>query len=312
MKTIQFKLSNDQGYNKPKLWTIEELLKANELVFDELVLEENGYAVYFSNKGSECKKDPLFNKRRIRVKSKRMKCTVKGCNNITRSSFGVCKYHKETILEFHPVDWVGYFLVPQIIQNNLGEKLKLEIMKENRHFVPMHGWIIERLLYWANHDVEKLKLLDEFMKEIENQIPGRIPDATTLQESLMPNTHLPNYPKKIVNLTKKIVEKYFPKREFVNEAVPDCKYSSKPRIKNEKSIELTLTNFPLRIVATLVVLAMIAEEANRGDAWFREKYGLGEPERAGAHFAYTIYVLRKENRMTIKQITKLLQVPPWE
>ena len=66
------------------------------------------------------------------------------------------------------------------------------------------------------------------------------------------------------------------------------------------------------MIASLVFLAMIAEEANRGDAWFRRTYNLGTPERAGAHFAYTVYVLRKEGRINISQISKLLQVPPWE
>lgn len=310
------------GLNNPKQWSVKELQQSLKFKFKEEVFNESSFSVFFSNQGTDRKLDPLYNKRRERGSQHRRPCSViinerKRCNQETSSPFGVCKKHKKEILEKHTGDWVGHFIPPSDTMSNLDTYTRKRIQNSKRLLIPMHGWLIERLLSWSKSDKEKENSVNRFMQEITELIPGKIPDATSLQLTILTNQPKWVTPKELVDLTKKTVDRFFPFDRFSNANVPNCIFASRPKRtdmkdKNLAALSIEIPNFPVRAIATLIFLAMVSEEANRGDAWFRNKYNLGEAERAGAHFAYTVYVLRRENRMSIKQITKLLQIPPWE
>ncbi|WEU40865.1 MAG: hypothetical protein OdinLCB4_002835 [Candidatus Odinarchaeum yellowstonii] len=317
-----FNLLDRKSSNNPRLWTLQELVDSREYSYTKLILEENGFRVYFSNKGEELKEDPLWNKRRVKSKNKQQ-CNIdklkKGEKCSRLSSFELCQEHRKKFLTTHPVDWIGYFTPPSNILSILDETIHKKIDSEQILLVPMHSWIIERIIQFINNNPEYEKTVDDFMKDIQRNIPGKIPDSTSLQESLMSNKNGDAELDDIMKKAQDTIEKNFPADKFKGINVPICRFSIKnktkaEKIKNneEKFVSFEIPNLPVRIAAALIYLGMIAEEANRGDAWFRKQYHLGEPKRAGAHFAYSVYVLRKEGRMSVEQISRVLQIPPWE
>ncbi|MFW9890248.1 MAG: hypothetical protein ACFFER_18850 [Candidatus Thorarchaeota archaeon] len=316
----QTTLDNEDGFDTPKLWTIRELQRAHIPEFKEKIIEEEQFLVFFSNQGIDPKEDPIWNKRRTKGRRNRKPCAAINdeghiCGVITQSPFGVCKTHMRDFLRYHPVDWVGYFIPPQVLLESLDDSTQKRILSHDRLLVPMHGWLIERLLSWSKLDKKRTDRVSQFMAQIEESIPGKISDATSLQEALQTHVLGSLTPQAIVSSAMESLDAVFPIEEYAGEFVPNCNFSSRPRKVDLDFIEpvfIEIPRFPVRAIAGLTFLAMVAEEANRGDAWFRQNYNLGEPERAGAHFAYTIYILRREGRMSITQISKLLQVPPWE
>lgn len=323
----QERLTADGRPQEPKKWTVSEVRQLGSSAFEQRIMEESGFEVYFSNQGRDPKEDPLWNKRRMKTTGSH-KCSAlvsggKECKETTRSPFGVCAKHRVFPLSYHPVDWVGFLKVPSELLENLSSDIRSDILGRRRLIVPMHGWLIERLLTWSCNDGEKKQTVSTLMKSIEESVPSRIPDATSLQEMLQTvkagrGSNELMSPDSICINVKRILDDAFPEANFSGATVPHCRFTSRPKktavrddAVGEKPFSLEIPNMPVRVVAAITILAMVAEEANRGDAWFRNRYGLGEPERAGAHFAYTVYVLRNEGRMSIKQICKLLQVPPW-
>jgi hypothetical protein len=159
---------------------------------------------------------------------------------------------------------------------------------------PPHYKITEWLISWAKNKMGEsgfLKL-DQFFNELLENVVGKIPDATTLQECVESNikdSRIPR-PEKIVEMVRGLVDKHFPLEEFSDVAVGENKV-------------------PIRIAAALVAIAYVCEESNRGDLWWfnfhKPKYG--KPKRGSAYMPFVYYLLRRHTNITPEQARMCLK-----
>ncbi len=266
------------------------------------VLKEGNYEVFFSDEGREKKEHPVLLRRTRNRSGIKKPCVVPGCSNWTRASTQVCSKHDKEIkkgheTKWHTKDWIGYFESPSSKASG------------NDQPVPWHGWLAKRILDWAGQDSVRLKIADSFMEALENEIPGKIPDSSTLANGeLLSNQNFPT-PEMLVDFTTTMVEKHFPSASFSGNVVPHCTF---PKRKPNPGFEVK--DMPIRVVAALTILGMICEEANRGDTWYRLNVSNpngGGSGRAGAYYAISVYLLMRRGKMNTAQLAKMLQVSPW-
>lgn len=162
-----------------------------------------------------------------------------------------------------------------------------------------HYHIIDSLLQWASQDEGRLRLLDNFVREVEESFRGHVPDSDTLQslwDGRRPRGLLDsrqadfNTPDEIWERVVSLIDDNFPKKEFGGEMAGDK---------------------PLRIVAYLLALAFACEEINRGDAWYRDMYltpigrRYGGPRKGGCLMPMGYYLLRRHTAAAPRHVEML-------
>jgi hypothetical protein len=245
--------------------------------FDGLVLDEKGFVVEFSNRGAKLKKDYC---RFRNPDGETVKCAIDGCTKMTRARSGVCTTHNtEHQWMLHKRDWLARIIPPGGTRD------------EYLTNAPGFGDLSESLIRWAGEDRKKIDRLDEFFFEAIDAIPGEIPDSTSLQkgfEGIEPNILSPQ---DIITMTLKTVNRYFPKNEFMAEET-----------ENIEIVAGITKKIPLRLVASLLFLGYVCEEANRGDRWYKTKNGTPESIMyAGCFMSAGYYLYRRFTKATPKQ-----------
>jgi len=244
--------------------------------FDGQVLNEHDFIVEFSNRGGLPKDDHC----RYRNPEKRyIRCAVSGCLNKTKSRQGVCTEHMgDYKWQKHKRDWLARIIPPgssreQFLTN-----------------APSFYDLTDILIKWAKSDVKKQERLDGFFFDIIDKIPGEIPDSTSLQDALEKKETGIIKPEEIILQIQETVDKHFPPMQFKGVFVENFK------------IKINHKRIPLRIIAALLQLAYICEEANRGDRWYKTR--IGKPEdsrRAGCFMSAGHYLYRRYTKATSNQ-----------
>ena len=250
--------------------------------FDGQVLNEHDFIVEFSNRGGLPKDDHC----RYRNPEKRyIRCAVSGCLNKTKSRQGVCTEHMgDYKWQKHKRDWLARIIPPggtreQYLTN-----------------APGFGDLTEILIGWVNLDKKKQERLDGFFFDVMDIVPGGIPDSTSLQESFEKNGVDIMEPEEIVSMVQETVDKHFPPSEFMDVLVENY------------NIKIEQESIPLRMMAALLQLGYICEEANRGDRWYKTRIGKPQDIRnAGCFMSAGYYLYRRYTKATPKQTRMALR-----
>ena len=246
--------------------------------FDGQVLSEQGFVVEFSNRGNKLHVDPG---RYRNPEKKQVQCAVCECSKNTTSRYGVCGEHRKQEKHkwmIHKKDWLARIIPPgssreQFLTN-----------------APSFYDLTDILIKWAKSDVKKQERLDGFFFDIIDKIPGEIPDSTSLQDALEKKETGIIKPEEIILQIQETVDKHFPPMQFKGVFVENFK------------IKINHKRIPLRIIAALLQLAYICEEANRGDRWYKTR--IGKPEdsrRAGCFMSAGHYLYRRYTKATSNQ-----------
>lgn len=251
--------------------------------FDSLVIGEKEFLVELSNRGEKPKK----NHNTYRNLNKDLVvCAAPRCQRKTRAVSGVCTNHK-TEYEWmrHKVDWMARIIPPKGTRTSYFMN------------IPGFGDLTESLWLWAKDDEDKIKRLSDFFFGCLDNVPGKIPDATSLQEALEGKIKNIITLDNIILLTQELVDKYFPADDFKDIS-----------IENIKIIKSWKGKIPIRLVASLLLLGYICEEANRGDSWFKKKNGMEDKIMyAGCFMSAGYYLYRRFTKATQKQIRMCLK-----
>ncbi len=250
---------------------------------DAKVMDEDGLVVEFSNGGTKHKK--IYFRYR-NPKKELVKCKVRGCQERTRAQAGVCKNHRNKhSCTKHSVDWVARIVAPR---GTRGVHLTNS---------PGFGDLTESLWAWAAGNRENVARVTRFFNDCISQVPGKIPDATSLQDAYEGNAINILTPSSIISLAKKLIEKHFPKKNF-----------QKITTKNNNIIKDRDNGIPIRLISTLLLLGYICEESNRGDLWYinRIKKSI-QPRYAGCYMAAGHFLFRRHTNATPGQIRMSLK-----
>jgi hypothetical protein len=233
--------------------------------YDKEVLNEGGYTVELSNRGELKKRNPnCYN-----IQKELICCSAEGCKKQTRSIYGRCGAHMQLRnCPLHDRDWLGRTVPPG------------KSSEEVKTFALPHREISKMLVEWVTRDEVKGKKMDAFVDDIIKTFHGKIPDATTLQK-IYEGTKIEDAvgPDDLVEMTKKLVDKHFPKKEY-----------EKVLLKGGTFRGITLEEIPLRVVLINQVLAFTCEESNRGDSWAARRLGL-KPKYANMFMPLALYLL---------------------
>ncbi len=242
--------------------------------YDKIVIEEGGFVVELSNRGGKKK----FNPNPVNYKKDSVRCRYEGCNETTRNLMALCSEHKKSKIS-HTKDWLG-----RVIPPGYGREQCLTD-------APAHSVITEMLIKWMGDDKDRRTRMDHFISDILEEVVGKIPDATTLQENLDGNMKGIMIPDDLVRLAHGLVDTHFPFEEFKDIELQGPNYKGK-----------RLADIPIRVVAALLVIAFICEESNRGDLWFCSRYRKPENSKyASAYMPSVYYFLRRYTKANEKQ-----------
>lgn len=251
--------------------------------FDAVAFKQDGFTVEFSNRGTK----PKFIKYRCRnPEKKRVKCAVSGCDEITNVMSGVCKAHrKEHKYIAHSVDWIARIIPPE------GKR------KDFLTNAPSFGDLTESLCSWALGSAKNTERLTGFFNSCMEKVPGEIPDATSLQRAYEGEIKDILLPQGIISMTRAIVDSTFPLSEFTT-----------VRTRNTRRLKNVQGNIPIRLIASLLCLAYVCEESNRGDLWYMKRIGTQPKARnAGCYMAAGYFLYRRYTRASQSQIRMCLK-----
>jgi hypothetical protein len=252
-----------------------------------------GYQVKFDNIGSKRKENP--NPLNVELKTGKLfeRCIVSDCGREVSNMWAFClppKKSKENPSPAPPRHW----------HMDEGRRMKME---KPDHFadwigtlqvvgtdyiVPAadHAGVSELLVSWAGKDDRKRTVADKFVTDVLYAIVGEVKDSTTLQLEAEKNQ---KEHQMLVDRLNNVVEENF---ESMDDTVP---------WERDKEI---LLRVPIKVVAQLMAVGFAAEEANRGDFWFR-KHVLGQSDedmkRASAYMSATYFILRMHTLATTSQ-----------
>lgn len=251
--------------------------------FDVVVVKQDGFKVEFSNRGTK----PKFIKYRCRnPERKHVKCAVEGCREVTNVLSGVCKAHrKEHKYMAHVVDWIARIIPP-------GGTRKAYLTN-----APSFGDLTESLCSWAFGTAQRTERLTHFFESCMEKVPGEIPDATSLQAAFEGEIKDVLTPRDIVMLARDVVESHFPAGQFISKRT-----INRGRLKNVKR------GVPIRLIASLLFLAYVCEESNRGDLWYKKKLGMqSNAGNAGCYMAAGYFLYRRYTHASQRQIRMCLK-----
>lgn len=249
--------------------------------YNSVVISEKGFSVEFSNTGSKPKPTPNPPNPERNV----VRCAYPRCRKETKSVWGLCTSHsglknKEKTrlgILLHKRDWVGRLLPP-------GYKRKQCL--EN---IPMHFSIIDSLLGWMDDKEARKRLSDSFIADIIESFHAKVSDATALQRRYEGREKGEMHPDEIAGLMREVVNRNFPQKAYGREGVVLAKFKGFPE-----------TKMPLRIAATLLVVSVVSEEINRGDARYSLEHGK-ESRYANIFMPLAYYLIRRYTKATAKQ-----------
>lgn len=251
--------------------------------FDAAVVEQDGFTVEFSNRGTKPKR--IYFRCR-NPKTNRVKCAVEGCEEMTKLMCGVCKAHrKDHEYMVHSVDWIARIIPPGGTREGFLTN------------APSFADLTESLCSWASGSAEDMEKLTDFFDTCMAKIPGEVPDATSLQDAYENGTEDFLRPQDIVSMTESIVDYHFPLGEFRSILTG-----------NTRLIRNVDANIPLRLTAALLCLAYVCEESNRGDLWHRKR--TNEPNRAGyagCYMAAGYFLYRRYTHASQSQVRMCLK-----
>lgn len=204
--------------------------------------------------------------------TRKIQCNEPGCNEFVRNLIGRCPKHLN-----HECDWIG----------------KLEPLDSTPDFASMVDALVEWALGHLSRDSfpfkytdesilpqpckDRLGRLDGYVRTVMFETVGKVPDATTLYNDLINPMAISSNPLStasgIVSFIQKNVESSFPKNEYASEVV-------------QLGIDGRIHEVPVRIVSSLLGLAFICEETNRGTL-FRTLNGLKGVDSLGAIMTFT-------------------------
>lgn len=250
--------------------------------YDKVVLEEGDFTVELSNHGRKF----MFNPNPQNLEKNIIKCKYPECKENTKTIYGLCTIHNNAKGRKeikHTADWFGW-VVPKGYRR-----------EDCRNDIIPHHQITEILIKWMDNDEEKKRIMDGFVDDVLKSTVGNIPDATTLQKNLKGQIKNVMTPDELVEFVKRLVNKHFPKAKYENTKLPGRSFKGK-----------SLADIPIRIIATLLILAWACEESNRGDAWFC-KINKRESKYGNAYMPSVYYFLRRYTDAKEKQAEMCLR-----
>lgn len=276
--------------------------------YDAVVLEEGGYVVELSNRGSLRKWNPAP----ANVKKASIKCLFAECHKLTTNKSGLCSEHSKEYKRYkesrkgkewknyskekknqlddkwpgliHSKDWLGRLIPPG--------KTRGDCLTD----APRHTAIAEALVKWMGQDENRLDVMDGFIRDVLERIVGNVPHATQLQDNYEGKSNEGMTPEDIVNMSRELVDKHFPKSTFGETRLGFGVYKGRE-----------INDLPIRIAAALLILAYACEESNRGDYWFALKNPEYKPRQGSAYMPSVYYFLRRHTRATVEQATMCLK-----
>lgn len=276
----------------PHLFKIKEGLVAprDYTGFTAKFADSGGYRVVFTNGGKKPKENP--SPINIQQNSKFIfdTCLVEQCGRPTRKQSGLCAgsqhWHMDEgekaelkVLD-HLVDWIGVLNV-----------------EGTTRVIPAadHAGVSELLIKWMAKDEKKREVADNFIKEVLGAIVGNMKDSTTLQLECERGK---NGHEAWVRSIGQIV---------------DANFDGFADSISWNRGDGVLKDIPVKVIAQLLAIGFAAEEANRGDYWFR-KHVLGQPDEAGkrasAYMSATYYLIRRHTVATETQARMSTRMNP--
>ncbi len=255
--------------------------------------EAGGYQIIFDNSGRKPKENPNPLNALLPSGPLYERCLVSDCGERRDNMWAFCvpqspskdnphpspprhwhldegKLVKMTKLD-HVADWIGTL-------NVVGTSFSIPAAD--------FAGISELLVSWAGKDEKKRGVADKFVTDILFTIVGEVKDSTTIQLEAERNN---KEHQALVNRLNQVVEDDF-------EGIGDF-------VTWERQENL-IRRIPIKVAAQLMAIGFAAEEANRGDFWFR-KHVLGQSDedtkRASAYMSATYFTLRMNTLATPSQ-----------
>lgn len=260
--------------------------------FDETAFEEEGFRVVLTNRGKDPKSPPL----RLRYpnhEKETVECGMEGCSETTYSFTGLCADHRKTKNKYadHTADWVSQLIPPGYTREDV------------EGMIETHRDIAYLLWDWAKGEPNRLEVLDAFiLEDAARKIPGKIPDATSLQDCLGESDKKDHpCPPDFLEWTRTSVNEHFPESEYQKVYLPGDK-----KEVDDETVEWD--QLPIRVAAALYYLALICEEANRGDEWYKEYHGVDKRSvMAGAFMPVGFYLFLRYTGASKEKVNTILR-----
>ena len=257
----------------------ESRLPSTEI--DIPVLSKDGWAAEFSNQGDK----KHYNPSPVRLTEEPITCVLKDypairCPNPSNRLDGLCKEHapkkgRPKVLRKHWADWIGRLITP-------GRE-----RKDCLAWAPAHGKMTEILLLWSASDKVKRAALEGFVSDIRDKLKGKVPDSTVLEEDAENHEEKDSEAFRLAMMARDSVDEWFPSETYGDEVTDGKTY------KHRKDPKVSLKDIPVRVVAALLFLGVVSEEANRSDLWAYSKAGRAKSsKRASVFMPLSYYWLR--------------------
>ena len=268
--------SGSTSSKKPPPIALDESRPLSEF-FDAPVLSEGGYKVEFSNRGRK----PHDNPAPANPGKQDIACILSplnGCANRTSRKDGLCRDHapkkgeaRPKVVRRHWADWIGRIIPPGMSR------------EQCLTWAPAHVTTIEKLIEWMQSDKKAREVvLEGLVSDLMESLKGKVPDSTTMQKDLEDPKSRGKMASGVVGLTKKMVDKHFPRTKYSGEFVRSWKYN-----------EVKMEKIPVRVLGALLFLGVASEEANRGDLWAYTRIGRpSSSKRASVFMPMMYYYLR--------------------
>ena len=223
-----------------------------------------------------------------------MDCVLKdypgiNCGNASKRLDGLCKQHavkgQPKVLRKHWADWIGRLITPG------------RTREECLAWAPAHGKLIEILVGWADGNKAKKDALDNFVYDTMDKLKGTVPDSTWLQDDAENGGGKES--DRLAKMAIDTVEKWFPVGVYADAVTDGGSY------KHRGDPKISLKDIPIRVVAALLFLGIVSEEANRSDLWAYTKLGKAKSsKRASVYMPLAYYFLRAHLGATKTQATQ--------
>lgn len=272
--------------------------------YETVMINEGGFQILLSNRGGKKHGNPTP----INWSKSRKQCRFAGCIKETKTDLQLCSNHRSKWKEFkHSKDWIGLIKPDTELVKDAQQPSdkKRPLLKA---FASAHYEATEYLVRWVEtKPKERFELVNDFIVKTLNDIVASVPDATTLQSNL--ETKSGHQPSDTADLVRKLIDSSFPFDSFSNTIIEDVRLKLDLRLGIVSQTKEILIGIPVRIIASNLVVGLICEEINRGDAWFRKQYNCEPdvPKMGGAYMSIVYYYLRSYTNATPHQARMCLK-----